>query len=129
MISLEYVAGFFDGEGYVGLELQRSGSIQVHISITNTRPEPLYLLQQEFGGHIQDYVPKGGNNKRAFRWQLNGNLALTFLRLIHGHLIIKKGISELAISVLVLKQHEKLPKELKEDIIRTAKSLNKRGVN
>ena len=52
MISIEYLAGFFDGEGYVGVAKHRSGNYILQMSISNTELLLLQSIQAEYGGKI-----------------------------------------------------------------------------
>ena len=64
----EYLAGFFDGEGHVGIaKLRRKGGTFVYainVSIVNTNLDLLKEIQREMGGQI--YKSKT-RNKKAHR--------------------------------------------------------------
>jgi hypothetical protein len=85
MISPEYVAGFFDGEGSVFL--QSHGSLEVRISQTDRRP--LDAIKERFGGVVTPMAARGTSAPyhqwRIMRWE-EGEF---FLREIQPWLIVK----------------------------------------
>lgn len=59
-ITVEYLAGLFDGEGSVSSYIP-SGTNSVHlsVSITNTSVEVLKQIAEEYGGIVYDCRNKG----------------------------------------------------------------------
>lgn len=85
-----YLAGFFDGEGCVYL-LPRGRTIQV--SLTQKKPQVLYLVQQEFGGKVTLH------SRGCYRWRCNGRPeSLKFLRAIRPYSIVKRYDVEVGIA-------------------------------
>lgn len=92
-----WAAGFFDGEGYVGI-LQRnsSGRFELALSIRQCDPEPLRHLQKRFGGWLSVHKVKTKNCRPAWSWSLTRQRCLPFLRAIQPFLmrtILKRRIS------------------------------------
>jgi transposase-like protein len=87
----EYVAGLFDGEGYVGVSHQAAhDSYCLVVSVTNNHLPVLEELQGLYGGSISEprhYGVKAG--KGSWTWRAFSVDALAFLRSIEPHVIIK----------------------------------------
>jgi len=92
-VTNEYWAGLFDGEGCVSI----NNRLMPRTSVSQKRPEVLYLLQKTFGGGVYD-SGKGNSD-----WVLtDGEKLQTFLNALLPHLIIKK--EEVEIVLLVAKR-------------------------
>jgi hypothetical protein len=102
--SLKWMAGFFDGEGYVGIHFHQQGNFptpKLTVQVTNTDTRALAIFHERFGGSKwRSYPPKTGakpHHLKVYRWTLNSAKALAFLEVIAPHLIVKKEQVELAI--------------------------------
>lgn len=103
MISTEYLAGFFDGEGcigvYRGMHHGRPG-FHLRTQLTqNINDESIRLLTEltvAYGGNGS--VMCRSRCQRAFNWQLNGDGAARFLDAIEPHLRLKREQARIAIS-------------------------------
>lgn len=106
-----YVAGFFDGEGCVGIK--RSGSShQPYATIGQTRPEVLQRIQALFGGSIRF-------NKHSNCWiyWASSRVALQLLRAIEPYAIVKLEEIKLVIRAFERTTFDKkagVPKDLRE---------------
>lgn len=76
--ELYWAAGFFDGEGYIGVTTQRSKGYEHHriaCSIAQTTLEPLQRFQLAVkAGSIYgpyDYAKKANNTNKKIYWQFN----------------------------------------------------------
>jgi hypothetical protein len=88
MISVEYAAGFFDGEGCV--QVGKNGSISVRI--TNTNLQTLEEFQRKFGGTVLPRRQRA--NKPQYVWSVYGDAAVEFAKTILPFCIEKhKAIS------------------------------------
>jgi hypothetical protein len=98
MISLEYMAGFFDGEGCVDFKVTgQARMIAVRASIINTNRDLLELLKLSFNGAIysRPHVKKPNwKDFNSLTW-INSE-AVEFLRLIKPYSIIKLNQIKLA---------------------------------
>lgn len=99
--ELSYIAGFFDGEGSIGLYLskRKSNSYVLRTQLTqNVSPIVTTLfekLKSKWGGNLSTQTTLSGKIK--YNWQLNTNGAEVFLKDIVGYLTLKKSQAELAL--------------------------------
>lgn len=98
-ISIEYIAGFFDGEGCIYIN---NKTHRLRVCITNTNYYILKQFKEMFGGSIyKRQLRKLKNNrgycKQIFQWSIEFNNALRFLECIQPYTIVKKEQIELAI--------------------------------
>lgn len=99
--ELAYIAGFFDGEGYVGIARKRqhngkSDSYVVRTTLTNTDRDVLIWVLNRFGGSIRQARPKP-KRQPCFCLHITAKASILFLRKILPFLRIKKGRANLAI--------------------------------
>lgn len=90
--KLAYFAGFFDGEGCVGIKKPstRRTSHSPYVTVSQVRPEVLLQLKATFGGGIH-FASKCGKNG-IWCWQMAGSKrVLEFLRQIEPYLVVKKA--------------------------------------
>ena len=98
MISTEYTAGFFDGEGCVNISSDRLGKPYIRILVVNTDNSVLQKFQEKWGGNITHNKRHKENWKRSYTWRLSHQKAINFLKDLEPHLIVKKKQTNLAIS-------------------------------
>lgn len=103
MLSDEFVAGFFDGEGSIGIypnSCPESRSYYLRTQLTQNvgfySRDLLEELLLRFGGSLN--VMKGARNSAAFNWQLNGDRAVAFLTRIEPHLRLKRDQARIAMA-------------------------------
>lgn len=104
---LEWMAGFFDGEGSISINVRKSRPrrpefIQVVITITNCCREAVESFSAKFGGSITVSKRRKGWST-AYRWRRVGKSALEVLLEIEPHLVVKKEQARLAIKFLSAK--------------------------
>lgn len=104
-----YLAGFFDGEGCIGVytKLRKphgSRLSYLSLSIANTNPEVLQRIQSECGGSVnlngltQERLKVNGRPRRTlFRWSASSVLASHILRHMLPFLIVKREEALLAL--------------------------------
>lgn len=105
MISPEYAAGFFDGEGCVNFAVSRyrrngelrGKAISLRVMIGNTDLPILQEFQLTFGGKIHDKVLSSPRAKEAWVWTLTYSEAMPFLRAIQPFVRVKARQIALAI--------------------------------
>jgi len=88
MLSLEYIAGFFDGEGCV-IIAQSGNRFWLVVSLTQRKREILEMIQKQFGGYL-DCV---GISRLRFSCEQ----AAQFLKAIQPFVIVKKKEIALAL--------------------------------
>ena len=133
MISTEYVAGFFDGEGCVNISTDTYGKPFIRILIVNTDVLVLEKFKERWGGNITHNKRHKENWKRSYTWRLSHNKAINFLKELEPHLIVKKKQTNLAISFYQLTpgkgtkwSNDSLQKA--NEIIDQIRFANKKGV-
>ena len=102
--SLDYLAGFFDGEGSIfiaKINNKKSGNIwyRLNVSCGNSDKRPINMLRQ-FNPNYKLITYISGRKKTykpAYQWLITGNMALNFLKTIKDKLIVKKKQAEVGI--------------------------------
>ena len=89
--SPAYWAGFFDGDGYLGVT-PIDGRHYVMLSIAQKTPAVLHLLQQYAGGGVNQY------SNGYWCWNVTGEKAVNFLRSLHPHSKMKRPQMEIALA-------------------------------
>jgi len=106
MLSREWIAGFFDGEGCITVlvELTKRGyhRNRLHVSLTQKDPTVLYEVKNEFGGNV---YPKRKNDNSCYHWIICSLNALPFLLAIQPYAKIKKYQIDLAVRFLETVKH------------------------
>jgi len=93
ILSDEYLAGLFDGEGCVVTGLHGKG-MRARVAICMGNAEDLFLqIQSQFGGSVRQ-------DKRGYwHWQASSQKAVSFLRAIEPFLLVKRNQALLAIEL------------------------------
>jgi len=133
-VLLGYLTGFFDGEGYVGIQKGKRDNYSFRLAITNSNYDILNIYKNKYGGDIR---PKKDKNKKEYHknlwlWELFNSDTLQFLEEIHPYTKVKKEQIYYAIqfqqwheSIRIIKTFEQKKKaeyyrlklmELKKDI-------------
>jgi len=96
---LIYVAGFFDGDGSVGIYSRRGKQFHLRTQVTQNsfkESDALFVdLKKEFGGNVTTQITLSGKSK--LNWQLNSDSATNFLKAIEPFLRLKKEQARFAI--------------------------------
>lgn len=97
-VEAAYIAGFFDGEGCVGIK-RPSRKRNLHCpyaTISQVRAEVLHRIKSLVGGHI--CFNKGGGKNGIWCWQSSGiKHTARFLKTIEQHLIVKKAEAQVVL--------------------------------
>ncbi len=116
-ISVEYIAGFFDGEGCIGIYYSSAGRrrkdgtksavYRLSVSLGQTDPAVIRHLKDQFGGTVSFYErsKKNPNRLDAWYWYITSKRAGDFLRAIEPYVIGKRQQLLLALEF----QNQKLP--------------------
>jgi len=103
-LSLEYVAGLFDGEGCVNIvKSKRKGYknyyFQVWVAVYNSYKPVLEKLEKQFGGFVipQQKHKDKSHHLTKWRWGLSGKETIEFLKQILPYTVIKTEQIKLAI--------------------------------
>lgn len=115
-ISIQYIAGFFDAEGYVGVRYSKTTGYHVfQASITNNHKGVLEKIQKVVGGTLiapKNYGVKAG--KIAWVLSLHSKEGITFLDTIYPYLIIKKEQVRVALQYPLNELRLPLTEEMKQ---------------
>jgi hypothetical protein len=87
-----YFAGFFDGEGYVGISKSSSKDFNLRVVLAQKKTEILFKAKEIWGGNV--YIQKNSN---CGVWDIKGNLAEIFLRDIQQFVFVKKAQIEVGL--------------------------------
>ena len=93
--KLNYVAGFFDGEGYIAI----TKNYQLRIGVSNTNRDILEWLKIHFGGTIQKRPWRhceAKTHKPAYLWRLGAHQSINLLKQIYPYLKLKRLQTEIA---------------------------------
>lgn len=116
--QIGYLAGFFDGEGYIGIQRGKRNDYTLRIALTNSNFKILQLYEKIYGGKIRVTKKKVDEKyKVVYQWGIDINEALKFLRTIHPYTSVKRAQIELAISfqewhtkIKIIKTYEQIEK-------------------
>lgn len=107
-----YFAGFFDGEGYVGLYSNTKTSEAIRVIIGQGKPDVLYELQENYGGSVYPRHDKR-SGREHFAWEVRARKAEHFLKDIRPYVRIKKQQVELSLQAMNMTYTDKLLIKLK----------------
>lgn len=126
--KVAYLAGFFDGEGYISFSAvpKRKRHLwfpSIYIGVSNTDPKPLHLYLQAFGGNIYGHKHPS-EQKEVYRWEASGKVAELALRAMEPYLLLKRDRAKIALTYMTLPRGH----PGKDLLIGELRKLNKRGV-
>lgn len=136
MITKQYLAGFMDGEGCIGLYKHKDNrtkngfTISALVSIGNTDKSLLNEIQKLSNGVVVDHKHKNNNAKMLYNLQIqNHQDIISFLELIYPYLILKKEQAKLMIDFCKkrVKSQGKTYTQSEINIVDKFRELNKRG--
>jgi len=90
--KIAYIAGFFDGEGYLSFQTYWMSGI------SNTNPKPLYQIMETFGGAIYSNT-RPPNNRTIYNWHILGLKNKRFLETILPYCKIKDEQIKIALKL------------------------------
>ena len=104
--SLEWIAGFFDGEGCVNTQkpYKDCKSRLLRVSIAQCDRSPLEELKILFGGSISCHkrAIEGSNHRDCFTWKVSAQKAEDFLTAIRPYVRVKRLQVEAALQLRLL---------------------------
>jgi len=133
-----YLAGLFDGEGYIGITrmVSQKGYIGycLYAGVNMVDKEPPELFHKYFGGSLnlrQAY--KDPATRPTWRWQVESKKAYEFITILQPCLRVKKQKAKLAIAYQQMKKHYNYKPVKERDAEINAywemKKLNRRGIH
>ncbi len=98
-IKLAYLAGIVDGEGCFVISRRANGSY-FRLEVTSTNLALCEYLKKNYNGcmRISYRGREGKNHKQAYRWEIEGKKAVSLIRELYPHLIIKKAVAEILLA-------------------------------
>ena len=98
IISTQYAAGFFDGEGCINITVRGpSRQVCLRVMLVNTDAPILRFFQIQFGGRLAKPRMNGDGWKEFRQLNWSGHAAAAFIREIEPYLILKKPQAQLAL--------------------------------
>lgn len=94
-MELAYFAGFFDGEGHVGIYTRRYAMI-----VTNADPRPLRRLEEVWGGRVLLKPRDPIGHQDIYQWAAYGHKSRPFLEAILPYTKVKRTQIEVYLSAL-----------------------------
>lgn len=95
MVSIEWLAGFIDGEGCLFIVGNKRTRHALILAIANIHLPTLKAIQEIFGGHIQALSTRRGRQIYEIRW--HGKTALELIKQLEPHLITKRDQAQFII--------------------------------
>lgn len=92
-----WAAGFFDGEGYVGIAVASNGTHRLDVIVTQVDRRPLDALAERWGGTVRMRRSTRARQRDSFVWQRHGSHAVAFLRDVRPLLLVKAEVVDLAL--------------------------------
>jgi hypothetical protein len=102
-LDAAWLAGFFDGEGCVGIyprgERERASGSRMRVTVTQRPRRVLDLIAAEYGGHVYE------RSSGVHGWTIEGPSALPFLVAVQPHLRLKGPQVEIALAFQARRKH------------------------
>ena len=101
-LDLAWAAGFFDGEGYIGINPARRSrnntrSYTLVTTVGQVGPEPIHKLQSILGGRVYRYEKRPDNRGAVSVWQASSGSAAMALSMMLPFLVVKSEQAALAL--------------------------------
>jgi len=131
-INPDYLAGFIDGEGHIGIYKTKKWH-WVRVGLTNTNLNAMSIIQSNFGGSLKIHERKMKNRKITYSLAWNGFEAQELLKKIIDSLIIKREQACIALNFPIFKPGgqmvimKKEDHETREEMRKKIMGLNRRG--
>lgn len=96
-MNIQWLAGFFDGEGCVHMRMdtRKRAVYSLQVMLTQNDESILREVQREFGGTVYKH-----SGRRCWRWRITSAPSLVFLEAIQPYVRIKKEQVDLAIQFI-----------------------------
>jgi len=135
--DLAYAAAMVDGEGYVGITMQRQGKykrgygLRVMVQVNMTDYEIPCWLYSNFGGCLRPSKSYKAGAKDLWVWNASSQIALRFLLQIRPYLKLKAAQADICIAFQQRRYRGKRISAKQDEIDKLdylwAKGLNRRG--
>lgn len=91
-----YFAGFFDGEGYIGLAAASKTQMSLRVIIGQKTREVLDMLRASYGGGVYQTTDKR-SGRSHFYWDCKSRAAERFVRDIEPYVHVKRAQVDVAL--------------------------------
>lgn len=132
LLAPVYYAGLFDGEGSVGLYLNKSNYPILNVKLVNSFHPALMYPLNKFGGLIENNKAKSTQWLDTFSWKVYSDGAYEFLQWVYPFSIIKRDQIDIVIEFWRIYQphrqntYNRLDQAIIDQYVQTLKTL-KRG--
>jgi hypothetical protein len=106
LLTDSYVAGLFDGEGYIRItKWKKPGSTHIRYALFGgigmTHRPIIEALHQQYGGSTNEnrHDLRSPRNRIQFTWVVSSQKAAAFLRIIHPFSIVKRDEIDIALEL------------------------------
>lgn len=139
-ISNEYIAGFVDGEAYIGLIKKKSNKCKLgyyykpNVKVTQRTKNAyvLKLMMEKYGGYLTTKLHSPVSNQCDIDvWEISSRPSVSkLLNDIKDYSVVKKDVINLLIEFMSLPftHHDSSHNERKEDIYLKMRKINRRGL-
>ena len=83
-ISIEWIAGYIDGEGCFQIRLE--GNRKPYLSLSSANYELLQAIQEQYGGKVYKHSNPTKNTRKSWVWRLDGSVLEDLILQILPHL-------------------------------------------
>jgi len=135
-VEKAYIAGFIDGEGYIGIHRNKGRWFEAELAITNSNKEILLWIKDKLSISSSVRCIHKESNKPRYQLEIRGNQAVSrLLRILLPYLRTKKEHALLVIELAELKRQamsgykgkrKPINPERQEEIFRRIRELNAR---
>lgn len=117
--TIEYLAGFFDGEGCFSCRLPDPDKpVQFIVTLSTTKETEACLFEQKFGGSVYMHNPNDGGHSTSWRWRCTGRQAKVVAEQLWPHLRGKKDQCETFVEAITHKlSHHREGRAYPESVI------------
>lgn len=113
-LTVQYIAGFFDGEGGINIYqikptrkwYRKNIGYTLSVFIHNTDKRIIDLFNGKYGGYVNIRKRKSDKWKTGYDWKLSSCQAKNFLKEIVSYLILKKERAKIAIEFQEVKERK-----------------------
>lgn len=107
---MAYLAGIVDGEGHVGIHIQRHGYRHAiaRVAVAMTNEAPVRALALVFGGTVKEKPPAHSRRKKLFLWQVTNKLATKVAQTLLPYLVVKAPQAACILALDNMKQEPRI---------------------
>lgn len=138
MMTNEYAAGYFDGEGSITISYARQKRFyRIVVQIGTTDSRIVKLFHKRWGGSINTWNPRKPNRKLVWNYRVTGHKANNLVTDLLPHLVIKRKAALILIQFHntvrgqgSYNQYNRMPskiRQLRHKLIDRLRALNCKG--